>query len=210
MQQVSINALDYKARQYWAVDGVFDHDLVCRLKYIPSAYYSRSKRCWLILRSLLSKSELESVLIQYDVPAAVSFPTELPLNQMYQSAWRNVAPYNPKSPIGFRMPKSAKYRCMLRMLYSHDLSIRQICMIELSHISWGEGVLEIQVVALAGNKLVLSRVTSQLVTDYIRQAQPERYLFETQPGLAYPEEKLHRCLIAYVPAKAPLQPRQYF
>lgn len=208
MHRSTITAIDYRSRQYWGVAGMYDREIIVRLKLIPGTYFSRTNRCWLVLRSQISKQQLESILIIPEKPKCISVPTASALAQLYQSTWRVIAPLDPDVLPKFHLPKSAKYRCILRMLYSYDLSISQICGIKLAHINWGADVLEIQIPDLRGNKAVLSRVTSQLVTDYILQAQPEEYLFEAQPGCAYPEEKLHRCLVTYIQAPSAVLPRQ--
>lgn len=205
MPQTSITALDYRSCQYWAVAGVYDNEIITRLKLIPRSYFSRSNRCWLVLRNQISKHDLELIVIKPELPEHIHVPTESALAWLYQSAWRIIAPLVPSDQPKFHLPKSIKYRCMLRLLYSYDLSISQICGIELAHITWGTEVLEIQMPQLRGNKAVLSRVASQLVTDYVQQSQPEKYLFEAQPGCAYPEEKLHRCLVSYMPVPAIVQ-----
>ncbi len=201
MPRISISTIDYKGNEYWAVSGVFGVVQTDRLKHIPNCYFSRSKRCWLILRSQLSNSEIESLLSDGAISHGKSGEDLLArsLMHIYRSAWRIIAPVTSEIRPDLRIPKSPKYLCMLRLLYSHSLSINQVCNIELCHINWGTSVLEINIPDLQGNKIILDRVTSQLITKYLVMNMPDKYLFESQPGQAFPEEKMYRGLLTIIP-----------
>lgn len=208
MQQITVSAIDYKARQYWSVAGVYKREQAERLKRIPNTYFSHSKRCWLIPRNLITKPILESVLSEPSTSHGVMVPDTSVLSRLYCGIWREIAPIDPASLPKYRLPKSTKYQCIVRMLYSHDLSIIQLCRIELAHISWGSGLLEIHIQTPTSSKLALNHVDSKLLTDYIRQSEPEKFLFESQPGCAFPEEKLYRSLASYVPRATKLEHHQ--
>lgn len=206
MQRITISELDYKQRQFWAISGMFSADQVERLRCIPRTYFSRTMQCWLICRNQLTEAEIVAML---DTSASAVAEHDIDtvaqeLLRKYRSIWSATAPITKDMYSQLKVPRSLKYRCILRLLYLHHLSIHQACSIELRRLNWCDTALEIVFANHTGLPLVLDRHTSELMSQYIVQSQPEIYLFESQPGVQYIEEKMYRGLLSYLPKKRTL------
>lgn len=201
MQRITISELEYKHRQFWAISGMFSAEQLQRMRCLPNTYFSRSMQCWLICRNQLTESEIAAIL---DAPVSAVAEHDIDtvaqeLLRKYRSPWSTIAPITKDMYSQMKVPKSLKYRCILRLLYLHHLSIHQVCSIELRRLNWCDTALEIVFANYTGLPLVLDRHTSELMSQYIAQSQPEIYLFESQPCVQYIEEKMYRVLLSYLP-----------
>ncbi len=199
MEQTIIPASEFNTKQYLQVPDTSNAEINNRLKAIPGSFFSNSHQCWFIPSNDGTEASIRSIVGHEE--ADTRSEQKGGADEVYRSSWRNISPLSTSVTHKFRLPKSAKYRCMLRLLYSHDLSISQLCSIELAHICWGGDTVEIRIPDDPSVSLSLCRVAQQMLAEYIQQTQPEKFLFETQPGQAYSGEKLHRCLVSYMPVQ---------